>query len=365
MRNRVIVIAVVFAIANALSGSAPAGAAVGGWTVVAAPGPTVARLVATDFAAGTDGWAVGSAGVSLQGTGVDALTEHWNGQSWQVVPSLSLGNSNEALTGVTSTSASNAWAVGWHDPYGTVRVHGLMLHWNGQQWSVTQDANQSPIPVAIDARTSSDVWAVGNDLFQHFDGTSWTTAPFTPVGAHLRAVTVLAADNAWAVGGIKDARTGYRHDLTYLAHWDGASWKSVASPLGLTSGSLSSVSGTGPSDIWAVGSLDSGVPVALHYNGISWTQVATPSNGPFSALSGVVAISSTNVWAVGNRNGTLANGNVVQRTLSERWDGASWSVVASPNDTSNDNSLAAVIRAGTTIWAFGGDGNVLVLRRSV
>jgi hypothetical protein len=356
--------ALVIPFALALSVSAPAGAAVGGWTVVSTPGPAVARLVATDFAASSDGWAVGSAGVSLQGTGVDALAEHWNGQSWQVVPSFTQPSSNEALTGVTSTGPGNAWAVGWHDPYGTVRVHGLMLHWNGQQWSVTQDAPHSPIPVAIDARTPSDVWAVGSDLFQHFDGTTWTTASFTPVGAHLRAVTVLAANNAWAVGGIDDARSGYRHDLTYLAHWDGTSWSSVPSPLGLTSGSLSSVSATGPSDIWAVGSVDSGAPVALHYDGTSWRQVATPSNGPFSALNGVVAISSTNVWAVGNRNGTLSNGNAVLRTLTEHWDGTAWSVVASPNDTSNDNSLAATTSSGTTIWAFGGDGNVLVLRRS-
>jgi hypothetical protein len=78
----------------------------------------------------------------------------------------------------------------------------------------------------------------------------------------------------------------------------------------------------------------------------------------------VVAISPTNVWAVGNRNGTLPNGNVVQRTLTEHWDGIAWTVVASPNATDNDNSLAAVTRAGTTIWAFGGDGNVLVLRRT-
>jgi hypothetical protein len=360
MRIRVVVVTFVIA----LSASAPAGAAVGGWTVVAAPSPAVARLVATDFAASGDGWAVGSAGVSLQGTGVDALIEHWNGQSWQVVPGLAVANSNEALTGVTSTGASNAWAVGWHDPYGTVRKHGLTLHWNGQQWSVTQDAQFSPILNAIDARTPSDVWAVGTDLFQHFDGSTWTTAPFTPVGAHLRSVIVLAADDAWAVGGIKDSRTGYSRDLTYLAHWDGTSWRSVPSPLGLTTGSLASVSATGPSDIWAVGSLSSGAPVALHYDGTSWRQVATPSNGPFSALNGVVAISPTNVWAVGNRNGTLPNGNVVQRTLTEHWDGTAWSVVASPNATDNDNSLAAVTRAGTTVWAFGGDGNVLVLRRS-
>lgn len=356
--------AIVISFAIALSVSAPAGAAVGGWTVVPTPGLPGARLVATDFVTSGDGWAVGSAGFSLQGTGVDALAEHWNGQSWQVVPSFTQPSSNEALTGVTSTGPDNAWAVGWHDPYGTVRRHGLMLHWDGQRWTVTQDAPHSPIPVAIDARTPSDVWAVGSDLFQHFDGTTWTTAPFTPVGAHVRAVTVLAANDAWAVGGIDDARTGYSRDLTYLAHWDGTSWKSVPSPLGLTTGSLSSVSGSGPSDIWAVGMLSSGSPVALHYDGASWTRVAAPSNGPFSALNGVVAISATNAWAVGSRNGTLANGNAVQRTLTEHWNGTVWSVVASPNDTDNDNSLVAVTRSGSVVWAFGGDGNELALRRS-
>jgi hypothetical protein len=354
--------ALVIPIAVALSMSAPAVAAASGWTVVATPGPAVARLAATDFAGSGDGWAVGSAGISLQGTGVDALAEHWDGQSWQVVPSFTQANSDEALTGVTSTGPSNAWAVGWHDPYGTVRVHGLMLHWDGLRWSVSQDAPHSPIPVAIDARTPSDVWAVGSGFFEHFDGTSWTTVAST-VGTHLRAVTVLAANDAWAVGGIDDTRPGYRRDLTYLAHWDGVSWTTAPSPLGLTSGSLSSVSATGPSDIWAVGALSSGPPVALHYDGAGWRQVATPPTGPFSALAGVVAISSTNAWAVGSRNGTLPNGDAVQRTLTEHWNGTAWSVVPSPNDTNTDNSLTAVVRLDSTVWAVGGDGNELVLRR--
>lgn len=347
--------------------SVPALAAAGGWHIVAAPdGGSVAGFAATSFTAPDDGWAVGSRGVSLSGTGLDALTEHWDGTAWRIVPSLSLGNSNEVLTGVSGATADDAWAVGWCDPYGTVRVHGLMLHWNGTRWSITQDAPHTNIPIAVDARTSSDVWAVGNDLLQHFDGTAWTAAPVPQVGSHLRSVVVLAANNAWAVGSRDDPRPGYHHDNPLVLHWDGSAWSPVATPFDTVTGSYTSVSAVSASDIWAVGTngSQSADPVAIHFDGTQWHAAAMPGPGDWDRLSAVVAISANDVWAVGDRNGALPDGFAVLRTFTEHWDGTHWSVVASPNDSDADNYLTAVAESGGTVWAFGADGNTLVQRRA-
>ena len=55
------------------------------------------------------------------------LILHWNGSSWRRVASPSPA-SYSTLTGISATSASNAWAVG----YAGSRT--VILHWNGRSW---------------------------------------------------------------------------------------------------------------------------------------------------------------------------------------------------------------------------------------
>jgi len=62
-----------------------------------------------------------------------------------------------------------------------------------------------------------------------------------------------------------------------------------------------------------------------HWDGTSWTVVSTPSPGTDTSLSSVTATSATNAWAVGS-TGTDA-GNT---TLIERWNGTAWTVTPSP-----------------------------------
>ena len=63
-----------------------------------------------------------------------------------------------------------------------------------------------------------------------------------------------------------------------------------------------------------------------------------PSPNPGNSgnyLYGATAISPTDVWAVGGYN---FNG----RTLTEHWDGTSWSVIPSPSLGTTDSWLGAV-----------------------
>jgi hypothetical protein len=349
-----------------MAAGVPAAAAASGWQVVGAPaGGTGARLAAASFVSADDGWAVGA------GRGdntLNTLVQHWDGTRWQTVRSPAFANSAEALTGVSAATADDAWAVGWHDPYGTVRVHGFFLHWNGTAWRVARDADHSAIPVGVDARTPSDVWAVGNDLLEHFDGTRWTEAARPQAaGLHLTSVAVLGPNDAWAVGGRDDPRPGYHHDQPYLAHWDGRRWSKVAAPVDGLVGTLSSVSATSASDVWAVGTVDSRTarPVAIHFDGTSWQEVAMPHPKPYTRINAVVASSATDAWAVGSVDGALPDGFAVERTLSEHWDGTRWSIVTSPSDSDSDNYLnAAAAPSGSAgvVWALGADGTTLVER---
>ena len=82
-----------------------------------------------------------------------------------------------------------------------------------------------------------------------------------------------------------------------------------------------------------------------------WKLTASPSPGNDSnELDGVAAQSANDVWAVGNYQ---TNG--VVQTLVEHWNGSAWSVVASPNPSSDD-VLTAITRVPGTqddYWAVG------------
>ncbi len=131
---------------------------------------------------------------------------------------------------------------------------------------------------------------------------AWTGGqPANPGGlGHLSAVTMLSACNVWAagVGG----------NGTLIEHWTGgSSWTVVPSPdPGGGFNFLTSIRGTSPTDIWAVGSYSNpgGSTVKgliLHWDGTSWTQTPSPSPGPAgSELTGVTATSATDAWAVGD-----------------------------------------------------------------
>src|SRR5207249_607290 len=117
-------------------------------------------------------------------------------------------------------------------------------------------------------------------------------------------------------------------------------WNVISSPnVASSNNTLRSVAAVSASDIWAVGdylSASGANPVNKtlieHWNGSSWSVVASPVGSGNDQLAAVAAVSASNIWAVGN------NGN----TLIEHWNGTSWSVVASPNPGSVSNGLTAV-----------------------
>ena len=63
-------------------------------------------------------------------------------------------------------------------------------------------------------------------------------------------------------------------------------------------GQLFGVAATSASNAWAVGT-GSGKTLIVRWNGASWTQVASPSPGSGGSFAGVAATSASNAWAVG------------------------------------------------------------------
>lgn len=291
-----------------------------------------------------------AAAVLVTGTSAQAAT------GLQPVPSPNAAGSDfNQLDGVSTTTSTDAWAVGFTRPAGTLTFHTLAERLVGGKWTIVPTA---PVPAlddtrlhAIAFRTATDGWAVGEDtsasgpaniaqsLIEHWNGTSWTRVPSPagePANTRLTALTVISASDAWAVGG------------STIEHWNGTSWS--LSPSSLPAARLLGVSAVAANDVWVVGANGARHPnpVIQHWNGSSWTQVPQPVNGFDSILGSVSAVSSTDVWAVGEQN--------LNQTVTEHWDGKSWTLVPSPSISANNaqDTLNGVIALGTgDVWAVG------------
>lgn len=62
-------------------------------------------------------------------------------------------------------------------------------------------------------------------------------------------------------------------EKTLVLHWNGNTWKQVASPTPPNDGQLNSVSAVSSSSAWAVGYVNfTGTTLILHWNGKHWTR---------------------------------------------------------------------------------------------
>jgi hypothetical protein len=110
------------------------------------------------------------------------------------------------------------------------------------------------------------------------------------------------------------------------------SWNLVGSPGVGAEGRLTAVSALSASDAWAVGQFlgTDGRQHTLteHWDGSSWTVVASPSPGPrANILSAVAARTTSDAWAVGSLIGT----DSITRPLIQHWDGTAWTTSSSPD----------------------------------
>ncbi|HMA35282.1 MAG TPA: hypothetical protein VKY74_12505 [Chloroflexia bacterium] len=271
-------------------------------------------------------------------------------------------------------------------------------------------AEASPLPAGtyaalagVAARTPTDVWTVGltwaaggaHPLIEHGDGQHWTVQPDPVAGdtGLLSGVTAFAADDAWAVG----ATTPGDNSQALIVHWDGQHWQRSDLNLVTTSGDrLAAIGGSGPTDLWAVGTNASGphhatlTPVILHGDGTTWRPVTLPGTlandegdplensltaisartpddvwvtgsvilhwdgriwqvvpAPASDLLGITALAPDDVWAVGARSGD-SGAQILH------WDGTAFHDVPIPNRGGGSTGLAAVAAVSPQdIWAVG------------
>jgi hypothetical protein len=347
-----------------------------GWHVVPAPvrGTNDNSLGAVAASGLSDAWAVGNFIPDTPDSNPDAtlsLAAHFDGSSWNSVPTPNIGPNFTTLFGVAS-SGGQAWAVGvgLDSQY---RDRALIEHWDGHAWavvSVPQPGDFRDILFGASATSPHDVWAVGEQqaveggpfatLVEHYDGHAWSVTP-TPnpgtAGNHLYGVVALAPDNAWAVGQQLNANGS---DGALIEHWNGSAWSvTPAAATATASANLVAVAADGDA-VYAVGKTEDPVsgarPLVERFANGHWSLESVPATAGslFSDLWGVT-VTNNNVWAVGAFVDPTTDAS--QTLILRRQGNGIWHVVNGPNPGPGDNILGGIVNTGDTMWAVGTDSD--------
>ena len=187
-------------------------------------------------------WAVGTEGYPGRG-----LIEHWNGSSWRATYLRFAA----VLRGVAAADTRHLWAVGQRynpaNPFGDTT---LAMRSNGSVWSAVRspnplsgtDTDQNWL-TSVSAVSANDVWAVGRygnhdggppdqTLIEHWNGVHWTVVPSpNPGGASvdndLWGVDARGSTDVWAVGGV-GAFLDPQFSSPLSLRWNGSAWTQVA-----------------------------------------------------------------------------------------------------------------------------------------
>ena len=165
-------------------------------------------------------------------------------------------------------------------------------------------------------------------------------SPVSPANASLSGISGTATTDVWAVGSFFDD-TG-----SIIEHWDGVSWSLVSHPHAV----LFDVVAISPTEAWAIGAHNGGKLIGEHWDGSTWTLIPAPSPGTLPSISSVDASSSTDVWAVGRYTGA---GGI--HPLALHWDGTAWKKVPAPDGSAfGTNAFYAVTSVSADdAWAVG------------
>jgi hypothetical protein len=323
----------------------------------------------TDVSA-TEAWAVGSAGTGPEPGGIVAAIEQWNGRNWQELPDpVGDTQTDSSLLDVAAASPQDVWAVGYMSK-GTINRldesaldidKTLIQHWDGSQWHTVPSPNGSAGNGALNALTvlsADNIWAVGTfgdayslltyPLLEHWDGKSWQTIPLQD-SSHtitgLSDITGTSSNDLWVTG--TGLIKGDKLSQGVIGHWNGSQWQWLFAPANSTV--MRTITQVSANDLWATG-LNLRGPLLLHWNGQQWKSLALPA--ALATMQAIiispVVLSANNILVAGNN---FASGSV---PFIWRWNGQTWQQIALPawsvgqQGTIND----LTVYAGQT-WAVG------------
>lgn len=226
-----------------------------------------------------------------------------------------------SYTAAAATAGDEVWVFGDDDSQneGSPWLH----HWDGQQWqeeSVPDGLTSAP--VAADAGSGGQVWAVGHSSDDgasavHYDGESWSDVQ---IDADLEptALAAVGEGGAWLLSGPSGAEPE-------AAYFDGTEWTPQPGPT-VNEGLGAADAG----EVFAVGG-DGAELVVERWDGVGWTpeeipEVDIPGGEPGAAFNDVLVHSADDVTAVGAISWKDSDEINHQRPVVAQFDGTEWTV---------------------------------------
>jgi hypothetical protein len=226
------------------------------------------------------------------------------------------------------------------------------------RWQVF--ATRVPDLVAVDARSSSDVWAVGDGIV-HWDGRTLRVTPLPWKNATLTGVSAVSSGDVWTVGNISSGKYRNAHEIPISAHWDGRSWRRIPLPtVAARYVWLADVVASAPRDVWAVGGWGENKtrPLLMHWDGSRWHRIDLLQVAPvLGQLNAIDARTPSDVWAAG-MEGDWREESYGYTDYVLHWDGRSWRRVGSPLEAAESSGpFAQAMDVGLTgeVWTLNYD----------
>jgi hypothetical protein len=297
-------------------------------------------------ASATNCLAVGVSGANPGNSATgDPLAEIWNGKRWRTVPvRLPAGSTFGALSHLACLSATWCVAVGVYGKGST--AHELAEFWNGKAWAPGEPpapagSADDTVLLGVSCVSAKYCMAVGtydasgNSLAvtDKWNGAKWARVnPQQPPGSDvsiLESVSCTSATFCLATGASR---------LGVLAEsWNGTSWRRLKAPDPAGSfAELTSVSCSSPDSCVGVGAFAAvgggAASLTETWNGKSWTiaTVPWPKGTGNSQLIGVSCVSKTHCVAVGNLGMNLKSDLNAGRAAAAVWNGKAWTVQPVP-----------------------------------
>lgn len=244
-----------------------------------ATSPTSNNLTSVSLGDLQNGWSVSG-----------LLILKWNGSDWNPV----IGAPALPFQGVSAVG-NKAWMVGGFMLCTPTcnDLNGVISHWDGSAWNPTVFSSHKYLN-AIDMLSDMDGFAVGDIIdpgnplpaIIRWNGSTWENQTH-PAVLSLSDISAFDSNHAWAVG----------RDTTFtctLLNWNGSTWSAYSCPSGVDH--LAAISMVAADDVWAVGGTN-----LVHWDGNSWTKadVIAPAD-----LNDIEMRSAIEGWAVGD-SGTI------------------------------------------------------------
>ncbi|HEX9038307.1 MAG TPA: hypothetical protein VF808_15100 [Ktedonobacterales bacterium] len=325
-----------------------------GWMQPILPAPANAQgngvaVQAYNMVSPTEGWAIISYGVMQQfSPGTDGSVQkfafyRYDGANWHIEPadqaatvaevpgpgssSTSYVGESIQISAISVAPGGDAWATGWiqvGDQNGnTTTWISYIYHHMAGAWHVAQVAKDYQYTGIVMASAGRG-WIIGqrikttriavttvpytvtsqDPVVLAWDGARWAPAAIPPLtqsqlGMQFNQLVASSPSDAWLVGPSNNttlsANKQYASDNTYLAHFDGARWSTVALPqiaaikssndvVAVSQASFNVVATTPAGDLWLAGVLTNGTapgdqsaPLFYYYANSQWTSLPLPN----------------------------------------------------------------------------------------